>query len=360
MSDDHVTRRQVIRDGAVAAAGISVGLSAADAASKTDEKCQSPKPPCCAKMKIRSYNENMEYRLFGKTGLMISAISLGGHWKQLPYKPDTPEFTKNRHDIISACIDHGINLVDACTGGENKAYGAALKGRRDKMYFSYSWYEHEARFDEWRSVPKLMQSIEEGLKVAGHDYVDIWRITCFEPGGKHTPDHEEVIVKALEKAKKDGKARFIGISSHDRKWLKKMIENYPQLDMVLTPYTAGSMKKPKDSLFDAIKKQNVGLLGIKPFASGSVFRSRGAVVEATKKIDDERARLTLRYVLRNESLTAAIPGLITIDQVKNASQAVLERRKFNDAEARRHERAVKDMWANLPEDYQWLKDWEWV
>ena len=121
--------------------------------------------------------------------------------------------------------------------------------------------------------------------------------------------------------------------------------------MILTPYTAGSKQKPEGSLFDAVKKQDVGLFGIKPFASGSVSRSRGAINESTRQIDDERARLTLRYVLANDAITAPIPGLISVEQVKNAAQAVRERRQFDHAETLRFERAVEEMWANLPEDY---------
>ena len=361
MSDDRPTRRKIVRDGAAAAAGIAVGLTGCEHGGHQSAAPPGvPKPSGVPTTSILNYNENMEYRRLGKTDQMISAVSLGGHWKRLPHKVGSEAFNKNRHDVISACIDCGINLVDACIGSEVKAYGEALRGRRDKMYFSYSWYEHEMRFEEWQSPAKLLQGFDEGLKAAGHDYVDIWRITCYEPGGEHTPAHEEITVEALEKAKESGKARFVGISSHDRLWLKRMIETYPQLDMVLTPYTAGSKQKPEDSLFDAVKKQDVGLLGIKPFASGSVFRSRGAINPATQKIDDERARLTLRYVLENDALTSPIPGMISVEQVKNAAQAVLERRKFDLAEARHFDRAVTEMWANLPEDYQWLKDWEWI
>jgi len=206
----------------------------------------------------------------------------------------------------------------------------------------------------------LKQALDNGFRETGLEYVDVWRITCFEPGSNHTPAHEEMIVAALEKAKKSGKARFGGISSHHRDWLKRMIEKYPQIDVVLTPYTAGSKQKPTDSLFDAVRKQDAGLFGIKPFASGSVFRGRGAVQPATQKVDDERARLTLRYVLANGALTAPIPGLITVEQVKNAALAVTERRQLDQADVRRLERAVGEMWANLPPDYEWLRQWEWV
>lgn len=358
MSNEGLTRRELIQDGAAAAAGMAIGLRMAGAA---DAPGTQPAPrPVQTRPSILSYNPNMEYRRLGKTGLMISAISLGGHWKQCPYPPGSDDFRKNRRDVISACLEAGINCVDACTGSEVVAYAEALRGRRDKMYISYSWYEHEMRFEPWQNADKLLQGLDEGLKASGLDYVDIWRITCYEPGGKHTPAHEEATIKALESAKKSGKARFAGISSHDRNWLKKMIETYPQLDMVLTPYTAGSKKKPEDSLFDAIKKHDVGMLGIKPFASGAVFKSRGAINPATQKTDDEMARMTLRYVLCNDALTAAIPGMISVDQVKNAAQAVAERRRLDKAEALRFEQAVQEMWACLPEEYQWLKEWEWV
>ena len=104
-----------------------------------------------------------------------------------------------------------------------------------------------------------------------------------------------------------------------------------------------------------MRKHDVGTFGIKPFASNSLF--------AKAKDDEEkckRARQTLRWILGNPALTAPIPGLITVDQVKNAVRAVTERRQFDLAEARRYDEAVSEMWANLPEDYQWLKEWEWV
>jgi hypothetical protein len=68
----------------------------------------------------------------------------------------------------------------------------------------------------------------------------------------------------------------------------------------------------------------------------------------------------LRHILRNDALTSPIPGLVTVDQVRNAAKAVTERRKLDMAEARHLGDAVTEMWANLPDDYQWLKDWEWV
>ena len=372
MHKDKVTRREFVRDATGAAAGVAVGLSAAHAA---------PEQPA---VKTRSYNEKMEYRRLGKTGLMISAISIGGHWKKIPFRFGTKEFAKNRRDVLSACIDSGINYVDACTGSEVLAYADALRGRREKMYLGCSDCGREVRNRDWQTTKKLLYALDDLLRRAKLEYVDLWRITCYwQPHTNHTVEQEHAMVEALDKAHKAGKARFTGISTHKHDWAIRMIETYPKhIQVLVVPYTAdskhaharvdpeggwhGVKEKPEAekpnifSLIDAVKKHDVGWIGIKPFASGSVFKSRGAPNSATKKEDDEVARMTLRYVLCNDALTAAIPGLITIDQVKNAARAVLERREFDKAEAERYKKVVSRMWANLPEGYDWLRDWEYV
>jgi len=59
-------------------------------------------------------------------------------------------------------------------------------------------------------------------------------------------------------------------------------------------------------------------------------------------------------------LKAPMPGLITPQQVDNACLAVVERRKLDVEEQTRLDRAMDRAWANLPEHYQWLKNWEYV
>ena len=58
------------------------------------------------------------------------------------------KFQQNRHDVVTRCIERGINYVDACCREEILAYARALKGRRDKMYFGYSWHIVESRFPQ--------------------------------------------------------------------------------------------------------------------------------------------------------------------------------------------------------------------
>lgn len=358
MARDSVTRRKFVKDSAAVAAGAAVGAGLAGEKAEAAKKETVPSDPT----KTRSYNENMEYRRLGRTDLWISALSIGGHWKKIPYGYGTDDFKKNRKEVLYACMDHGINYIDACWDHEVIAYGEAVRERREEIFFGYSFGAHESRFKKWGGSLKTMkEGFDMGLKAGGLDYVDLWRITMHEQTRRHNTQEEiEIAMQALEWAKKSGRARFTGVSTHDRPWIAEAVEKYPQLEVIVTPYTAGSRKKPKGSMFDAFRAKDVGFIGIKPFASGSVFKSRGVPDSSTKEQDDERARMVLRYVLCCDELTAAIPGLITIDQVKNAAKAVTERREFTATEQAQYDEITKDMWANLPKDYTWLCDWEWV
>ena len=109
-----------------------------------------------------------------------------------------------------------------------------------------------------------------------------------------------------------------------------------------------------------MKKHDVGMLGIKPFASNAIFQGNGSPDSPHVPEDDRRARLTIRYILCNPALTAPIPGLISAHQVDNIVAAVREQRDLGTAELAELERLGAEMWDRLPEDYQWLKDWEYV
>jgi len=365
---EELTRRKFIRDSAVAGAAIGAGIVLPQNAGAADQRK--------ADMgKILNYNPDMEYRRCGRTGMVTSAVCLGGHWKRLvkiiggeepqgwmTTEIDQSSFQKNRYDVVTRCIERGINYVDACCREEILAYAKAVKGRRDKMYFGYSWHIKESRFKEWRSAKKLKQGLDEGMKEAGLDYVDIWRNSLLVDSSQHTEGEVEEAVKALEWAKKTGRARFIGFSSHDRPHLKGIIEKYcDQVEVILTPYTAKSkLVEDESGLWATLKKYDVGWFGIKPFASNSVFRGDSSPDSPHFEKDNQIARLAIRYILCNPAITAPIPGLISVQQVDNIALAVKERRELDAKEKAELDEAMDRAWACLPPDYQWLKNWEYV
>jgi len=369
MADARLTRRDFVRTGAVAAAGAAVGLV-------PTYTVKAGNPEGAKTDGIVNYNEQMEYRRCGKTDLMVSAVCMGGHWKRLnevipglfegrgwlSAKLDSPDFEKNRYDMVTRLIERGINYIDACTCEEIQMYSKALKGRREKMYLGFSAYQNEVRREEWRPFKKLQESLDNWMKICGLDYVDLWRITMLSTSGNHTEAEVEEMMKALDWAKQTGRARFTGISSHDRPHIKWMIENYNEtLDVVVTPYTAKTkVVEDETGLWVALKKHDVGWFGIKPYSSGKLFTGNGMPGDPDFEEDCKIARLTIRYILCNPAITAPIPGMIVPEQVDNVALAVMQRHELDAEEQAELDRAADRAFAELPYHYRWLKDWEYI
>ena len=402
---DKVTRRDFVKAGAATAAGVAMGITptyTVYAGNPTDQDTGG----------IVNYNEQMEYRRAGKTDWMVSAVCLGGHWKRvntvvpglfdgkswLSADLESADFEKNRYDVVTQCMERGVNYIDACTKQEVIMYAKALKGRRDKMYLGFSWYQEEMRglSREWQKAKKagtpkepgwitkmLKQAIDNGFKETGLEYVDVWRITCHEQSGQHDDAEMEEMCEALAWAKKSGRARFTGISSHHRPHIKKWIQQEPDVfDVIVTPYTAktkmvgtkvemteeGDAARVtkiegggwEDSLWYAMQKCDVAWFGIKPFASGSLFQGDSTPGNPNEEEDNKIARLTIRAILTNPVITAPIPGMITPEQVDNVAMAVLQRRALDVKEQAELDAATNRAFANLPYHYRWLNDWNTV
>lgn len=73
MKPELLNRRDFVREAAMAGAGMAAVLSGWSA------MAAEPAPVAIDTSKILNYNPNMEYRRLGKTGLMVSAVCLGGH-----------------------------------------------------------------------------------------------------------------------------------------------------------------------------------------------------------------------------------------------------------------------------------------
>ena len=109
---------------------------------------------------------------------------------------------QSRDRVLARCIEVGINYLDAMEAPEVVAYGELLKGRRNKFYFGYAWQGKEPRVAQYRNASRLIQGLDENLKLTGIDYVDLWRITLPMEG---VPDLGEL--QRVEEATVEGLAK---------------------------------------------------------------------------------------------------------------------------------------------------------
>jgi predicted aldo/keto reductase-like oxidoreductase len=386
MDKQKISRRIFLRNTSLAAAGTIAGAVAGQGCTSS----MASRPAYTSK--ILNYNQKMGYRRLGKTNLMISEVSLGGHWKnreagrfwgKFANDEVPPDVAKNRTEAISACIDVGINYLDITTPAECLAYGIALKGRRDKMYVGADDYTLCPRSNKLCNVKDQTFNVEECLRRLQTDYLDIWRPQA-KTDGTNTDEHVAVMIETFQKLHQQGKIRHLGISSHSRPWFEHVIETFPEFEMVIFPCSAKTKEKGKpptkdnveevnpghgadqtQSIFQKLRERNVGLVTIKPFFGGGLFESCGKlkfpVMGVGSKDENDLARLTLQCIIANDAITATVPGLSTVYEVENAARASYTRQLAMTAADKEWLMNITDrQWAQLPQDYTWLHDWEFV
>lgn len=373
MTQRQIGRREFVRQGsAMVAAAAATGGAIGAGAAEVDPK------------NILNYHPKMHYRRLGKTNLMLSEVSLGGHFKNRGggrywdtfARDEVPEeVAKNRTEVIGACTEVGINYLDITTAAECLLYGVALKGRREKMIVGADDHRLGPRNRANCNVKALTHNIDECLRRLQFDYLDIWRVQA-DMGGGNTDADVEVMIETFQKAHQAGKVKHFGISTHSRPWTQHVIEKYPQVEMFIFPCTAKTKEKekpptkdnviggdPEHSVFEALRKQDVGLVTIKPYSGGSLFKSQGKfpVMGAGSKQENDLARLTLQCILTNDAITATVPGLTTVYEVENAARASYDRTLgMTPRQKEWIARVTDERWKQLPEEYRWLREWEIV
>ena len=339
MNEEKITRREFHKAASLVVAGAATG--AAGEAIAAQAKAQPKMDP----KKVRGYNQKMGYRRLGKTNLWISEISLGGHGSRgLP----------NRKEVLTKAHELGVNFVDTNMVNECKQYGRALHDLklRDKFYISYAcWPVQIAHKPKSMSdKARMLKELENRLKDYHTDCLDIWRPVGSTGGGDLTSVVTDatldIIVETFEAAKKAGKIRFLGLSSHHPPTLKRTLVHKSGLySMVLFPYFFMTQES-KHGLLAACKKHDVGSVAIKPMAAGFV---RGKATSHLKK------------VLSSPNLTAAIPGVKSVKELEEDVQASYTRDvALTGKELQELARQNEGFFDRLPQEYQWLRNWQYV
>ena len=142
------------------------------------------------------------YRRLGRTGWKMSDISFGSSDLTDP-------------DILRRALDRGVNYVDTSPdysdSESEKAVGQALKGRRDKVFVASKFCTPDGHLDADTPVEKIMEAVDQSLKRLDTDYVDLLHIhACNSVDRLMAPTFHE----AFDRLKEQGKARFMGVSSH--------------------------------------------------------------------------------------------------------------------------------------------------
>ncbi len=153
----------------------------------------------------------MQYTTLGKTGLRVSVAGLGtGGFSRMGLKSGRTEDESAR--LVLGAIDLGVNFIDTAPAyGTEGVVGKALKSvPRDKVVVATK--SSVQRAGEWWTPERMVESLDNSLRLLGTDHVDVFNLHGVEP---QMYDYAlNTLGPALAAQKQKGKIRHIGLTEN--------------------------------------------------------------------------------------------------------------------------------------------------
>jgi uncharacterized protein len=240
------------------------------------------------------------FKTLGRTGLKVTTLGFGC-------------MITSDASVIQRAADIGINYFDTARGyqhGNNeRMVGAALGAKRKQIVLSTKSGAQDKE--------GLQKDLETSLRELNTDYVDIWYLH-----GKGSPaDIRDDMIEAQQLAKKQGKIRFAGVSTHGgQQQLLPWLAQKGVFDVVLTAYNF-AMDPGMDEAIAVAAKAGMGVVGMKVMAGG--FRSLKPGDPLYKKLTQEGAMLAaLKWVIQKPNISTTIPSMTDMDQLDENLKAM--------------------------------------
>lgn len=245
----------------------------------------------------------MRYHPLGKTGVRISAVSLGTE-----YLINTPR--DNVVAVVEAAMQAGVNYLDLffAQAQLRDDVGCAIRGKRDAVMLGAHLGAAEKNGQYWRTRDlKLCEKyFTDFLQRLGSDYTDVLYL--------HNCDKENDYLRVMDglldlarRLKQQGKVRFIGFSGHVSPIALKAVST-GQIDVLLFPVNLGDTGPGDAALFTTCVERNVGLIAMKPFGGGKLLKKETAGLDVTPV-------QCLSFALSQPGVASAVPGPLNVEQL---------------------------------------------
>jgi hypothetical protein len=242
-------------------------------------------------------------RTLGKTGLTLPVVSMG------VMNADVPGLLRRAYEL-------GIRHFDTAAGyqhGRNEEMvGQVIKemGVRDKVVISTKQPSPKHSQNAAEAKMRFVEGVESSLKRLQMDYVDI----LYHHSVDSVADAQaEGPLEALQSLKKDGKTRFIGLSTHKTVEVMNEATRLGLFDvgLVTLNYTmahdAGIL-----STIEKAAKSGMGMVAMKTQAGGTVRPD----AKLPKELPAASQTALLKWALNHEFVTTAIPGFSTYEHLE--------------------------------------------
>lgn len=329
----------------------------------------------------------MNYRRVGRSGLLLPAISLG-LWHNFGF--DRPLDTQRA--IVRRAFDRGVTHFDLANnygppyGSAESNFGQLLREDfstlRDELIISTKagWDMWPGPYGDLGSRKYLTASLDQSLRRLGVEYVDIFYHHHFD---KTTPLEETM--GALDRAVRQGKALYVGISSYSDARSKEAIAILRSLGtplLIHQPSYSMLNRWIEERLLDVLDEAGVGCIAFSPLAQGMLTDrylkgipddSRAArqtslssdmlsdanlthiraLDDLAKQRGQKLSQMALAWALRDRRVTSVLVGASSVAQLDENLDALSNLEFSSEELARIDEFAVEghiDLWRDVAED----------
>src|SRR5919202_319225 len=238
----------------------------------------------------------MEYRQLGRSGLRVSALTMGtmtfGGRDQFANVGNTDVAGARRQ--IDLALDAGVNVVDTADvysrGVSEEIIGEALEGRRDRVLLATKvrMPMGEGPNDAGLSRQHIVEACEASLRRLRTDHIDLYQVHEWDG---QTPLEETL--GALDDLVRSGKVRYIGCSNYAAWQLMKAlgVSERRGLERFVSQQVYYSLQSRdiEHEIVPVCLDQGVGILVWSPLAGGLLsgkYRRGHAGPEGSRQLLD--------------------------------------------------------------------------
>jgi hypothetical protein len=239
------------------------------------------------------------YRRLGRTNAMVSDISLGsGNIKDV--------------EVARLALERGVNYFDTApdyAGAESeRILGEAMRGRRDQVFLATKFCLPDGHLPNDTPVPKVIEAVEGSLRRLQTDYVDLIHIhACDRLDRLMAPNMHE----AFDRLKEQGKARFLGVSSHtpNLEAVAHAAIDSGRFDVIMLAYHFG-MWRDLESILAKANARGVGVVAMKTL-KGAQHTNLAAFREDASSY----SQAAFRWVLSNPDVSCLVVSFSKLQHV---------------------------------------------
>ncbi len=294
----------------------------------------------------------MRNKELGRTGLMVSSLSLGSGGVNR-FGQRSFALKVQIMDLVRSALDIGINLFDTSPSyGESEAIlGGVLRNvPRDRFIIATKFLPvTHGRISRPEDVVK---SVERSLKKLRVDTVDLIQFHAVTPGIYRSVT--DSLMPTLEKLRDDGKFRFLGISEStivDRNHeMLQMALSDNLFDSVMVAYSPAN-PTAGDGILHLAAKKNVGvicmaaardialsqkdvrsnILGLNPQNGWGSMRSglrSGSENSVITEREFSRPAEAYRFAMSHPAVSTVLTGTTNVEHLRQNAFAILETHTF--------------------------------